>query len=94
MKPVARKQRGLSERNGKRIADAFEIAPHVMPLGRIDIEGRVIPTLGLENRSKQKWTPNDRNARPPRDVFDAQSGRVGIAAGKLEPELDGFHDSD
>ena len=46
----------------RRGADALEVAPHVAALGGIDVERRVAPALGGENRAEQKRPPSEVDA--------------------------------
>src|SRR5262249_54123489 len=58
------------------------------PLGGIDVEGRVVPALRLEDRPEKKLAPRELHAGGPSRFFDAQRGRVRVRAGELEPELE------
>src|SRR5262249_52874739 len=57
---VARKLRRSTQRNVERRADPLEVASHVAPLGGVDVEGRVVPTLRLEDRPEKKRAPRGR----------------------------------
>src|SRR6185295_6120827 len=69
-------------------ADAVQVAPHVAALDRVEVERRIVPSLCLEYRSKQEGTPRDLDAGRPCHSFDTHRRRVGVGAGKFEPELE------
>jgi len=56
--------------------DSLEVGSHVAPLGGIDVEGRVVPALRLEDRPEKKRAPRELHAGGPSRFFDAPRGRV------------------
>ena len=82
-----RERFGPLERDAHRAAGSLEVAPHVAPLGGIDVEGRVAPALREEDRPKQERAPVKADASLVGKLGDAQRGRIGIGARELIPEL-------
>src|SRR5262245_45974905 len=72
-------------------ANARKIAPHIAPLGRKDVERRVVQTLQFQDRSEQEWSPAQSNLGIGAELFDAHGSRIGIGAAELIPELDFCH---
>src|SRR5262245_32382257 len=88
---IAREPGRRAERQPAGGADAGEIAPHVAPLHRVDVEGRVVPALGAEDRSEQERLPGERHVCRLCGCLHPHGGRIGVRARELEPELDRGH---
>src|SRR5690606_1857169 len=58
---VTGKLRGLAKGNLLRSAQPFHIPPHVPPLRRIEIVGRIVQALLLENHAQHKGPPVQQN---------------------------------
>src|SRR5262245_14366270 len=83
-----RKRIGTLKRQSEIFADTREITPHVPAFGRIDVEGRCVETLCLEDWTQEERPPAHRDARLLRNVPDAHRRRVGVGRGKLEIEIE------
>src|SRR5205823_4901749 len=81
---VARKNGRLLQRELCGGTAALHVPPHVSPLDRIDIEGRAVPALLLEDGAEQEWSMA--YARAVR--HDGKRGEVGVRTSEIEPELD------
>ena len=86
---VARKHAGTLQAQAVAFAQALEIAPHVAPLRRVDVERRIVPAKAHEYRAQQERAPCHVDLGGGRQCLDAHHRQVGIGARELVPELDG-----
>src|SRR5215475_9062837 len=67
---IARKLRGTTQRETERATDPLEVTPHIAPLGGVEVERRVIPTLRLEDRAEKKRAPHKLHLGGPTHFLD------------------------
>src|ERR1700733_916874 len=85
------KRLGALERNAQGAARPLEVAPHVAPLGRIDVKRRIAPALRHEDRPEQERPPDKAHVSLICERGDAKRRRIGIGARELVPELGARH---
>src|SRR6188472_1687778 len=92
LQPILRElHRRQLERQPFRLTDALKIAPHIAAFRGIDVERRVVPPIGLEDRPEQERPPAHLDMRRFGQPLDAHGGRVGIGAAEFVPEVERRH---
>src|SRR5690242_13975495 len=92
LQPILRElHRRQLERQPFRLTDALKIAPHIAAFRGIDVERRVVPPIGLEDRPEQERPPAHLDMRRFSQPLDAHGGRVGIGAAEFVPEVERRH---
>jgi hypothetical protein len=87
---AARKARRHLEGQAVALGQPRQVAPHVAALGRIDVEGRVVPAERQEHRAEQERAPRHLDAGLAGQRLDAHHRKIGVGAGEFEPELKGL----
>src|SRR5262249_53728734 len=86
--PVLRKaNRWQFERQPLCLTNALQVAPHIAPLLRENVEWGIVPTIGLENRPKKKGAPAPPAGRLGGQLFDAHGRWIGIGAAEFVPKV-------